>query len=823
MIRSAILSFYRSLLRHPLYAALNLLGLAFGIAVFILLSLFVRYETGYDRWLPDAERIYAVTYNTHARQAAHQPPRYVSARYVIDAVHDDFPDVIGTRLQGNYVNVRTGRRVYPEEIQLVDPNFFRIFDIPAIAGDRDAALRTPDGVILSERAARKYFERTDVVGETLYLREDGSTSMPVDARTVPEQAWRVLAVLSDAPANATVRFDIVRLYRPADRDPYWFAWGSQMHVRTYFKLDAQQHARLAAGLAAAIKAHSPYSPDTQAYFDRFFGDTEIRLLPFASEHLADIRVRQAVAAVETAGLLAFAVSLINSVNLATARAGLRAREVAIRKTAGATRMTLIVQFLSEALLLGVAALVIAFSLVELFLPIVNGLGHLALKLDYGEQLPTLAALACAVLAASALAGLYPAFVLSSFKSMRGWAVASMAGRHGRIVREALAVVQFATASAFFIIIAGFAAQIRHLETEPLGFSRDGLFLTDSLITRMMPVDRGLAIQAAWRRIPGVIAVASGPVPGRFFGAPHWPAHRQGQHGNVDTQMVWMSGDFFPAYRTKLLAGRALSAEDDLQRQGIDPVATVMDEAAITASTNIDVSAVRALGFASPAGAINQTVMIGSSAFHIVGVVADQHFAPPTQAKLPTLYVYSSHSVNESLGLIAYDGVDEATARRRIEAVWQASAAEVPFALTTAREALDYYYADDRRNTRLFTVGGVVAGLIGAIGLFGMAAFNTSARLQEIAVRKSFGASRRRVARLLILQLLRPVLIANVAAWPIGFVVLDGWLNTFADRVAMSPLFFMAGSALSLLIAVATVAGIAISAARTPPGEALRQI
>ena len=825
VIRSAILSLYRSLLRHPLYAALNLFGLAFGIAVFILLSLFVRFETSYDTWLPGADHIYAITYNAKLRQAADQPARYMSAAYALDAVHRRYPDLTGTQIRGDYMNVRIGSTVFAQEGLTVDRAFFHVFDIPVVAGNREAALDAPDGLILSERTARKYFGTADAIGRILTIRDDPGPMPSSSPMPNKEKSWRVLAVLRDAPANATLRFDVVRLRPPAPRGPFWFAWSSQFQIRTCFRLNAADRRRLAAGLVPALGAFPLDDELARPYFEHFFSDTEVALKPYASEHLANRHARRAVTAVDLAGLLAFVVSLINYVNLATARSGMRAREVAIRKAAGATRTRLVAQFLSEALLLGIAALAIAFSLVELSLPFLNRLGHLSLGLDYWRDGPILLALSAAVLAGSAIAGLYPALVLSGFYPAQGLSVATTpaGGRLGNIVREILAVVQFTAAAAFFIVIAGLAMQVRHMETAELGFARDRLLVSSALITRLLPPKRALAIQAAWRRTPGIVAVAAGPVPGRYFIAPRWQFRVSGRANEIEMQMAWMEGDFFTAYRTTQLAGRPLTADDDLGRKGINPVFADMPHARITANSVINLSAVRALGFVSPAAAVGRTFTLGQSVFRVVGVVADQRFKAPTQKQLPFMYVYSADCVVEADSIVAYDGVGEDTARRRLTAVWQTMAPDMPLDLQSNHDALDFYYADDRRNTRLFAMGGGIAGLLAAVGLFGMAAFNTSARVQEIGVRKSFGASRWRIVRLLMLQLLRPVLIANLVAWPIAFVMLDDWLTPFDDRIAISPLFFMVGSGLSLLIAVVTVLSVALAAARTPPGQALRQV
>ncbi|MBW8734261.1 MAG: ABC transporter permease, partial [Asticcacaulis sp.] len=321
MIRSALQSFYRSLLRHPLYAGINLLGLAFGIAVFILLSLFVQFETGYDTWLPGSDHVYTVTYNARIRKAEHQPARYMSAAYVLDAVRRLYPELTGTRIDGDYMNIRLGDRVVAEEGNSVDKAFFHVFDIPVIAGNREAALDAPDGLILSERMARKYFATTDVIGRTLIIRDEPGPLAIATKTANTEKPWRIMAVLRDAPANTTLRFDILRPRQTLADNAYWFAWSSQFHIRTYFRLDARDHRRLEAGLLPAIKAYPLDDNQASPYFKHFFDDTEIALQPYSSEHLADPRVRRAIAAVDMAGVLAFVVSLINYVNLATARGG----------------------------------------------------------------------------------------------------------------------------------------------------------------------------------------------------------------------------------------------------------------------------------------------------------------------------------------------------------------------------------------------------------------------------------------------------------------------------------------------------------------------
>lgn len=827
MIRQAFLSFYRSLTRHPLYAILNLLGLSFGIAVFIVLSLFVRFETSYDQWLPNAGHIYAVTGKFRTGPRSGNPPVYTSSGYMLDAVHAVRSDLVGTRIVPAYLNIRRNRTITEETGQIVDPTFFRIFDLPVIYGNRETVLTSPNTVAISERIARKYFGRSDAIGEYLDMT-DIMSELQFNAALPVETRWKVVAILRDIPGNSTLKADIVRLASPNLLNAYestfnWSSWGRLQYIRTAFLLpDAVAADRLGPVITNAMRAY-PLKQISGARVAKARGNIDTRLRPFTSEHLADPRLQTGLAVLGLTGILTFMVALINYVNLATARAGLRAREVAIRKTSGATYRELAAHFITEAVVTGAAAFAVALSMAELALPLINFISHLDLALGYFRDWQLLVGLSGAILAGSLAAGIYPAVVLSSYKPEASLVrVRSPDGRLGQGLRAGLATAQFVVATSFFIVVTGLGAQLHEIQASDLGFSRDNLLTTDSLVGSLPDDQMSVAVQAAWRRSPGIDAVTSGPAPGVYFASPDLefrlkPVSATG----VRMQMNWPAQDFFKVYGTPVLAGRAIGPSDDLVAFGFNPMRVSMVDMPITANIDINASAAEALGFQSLAQAVGHDISSGKAIFHIVGVVRDQRFQSPMDKTLPTLFAYNSLAFRDYETIIRYSGIDEATARSRLNAIWQKMTPDLPFSLHTMREFLDYYYANDRRNTRLFAIGGGVAGLIGAIGLFGMAAFNTSRRVHEIGIRKSMGASRWQIARLLVFQFLRPVLIANIIAWPVAYIILDTWLKQFDDRVAMSPLFFLAGSGLSLLIALVTVAGIAWTAASLSPAQALR--
>lgn len=825
MIRAAFLSFYRSLTRHPLYSALNLLGLSFGIAVFIVLSLFVRFETSYEQWLPNANRIYAIAHRLNFVGREKRPFSYTSAIYALEVIRAVQPGLVGTRIIPAYTIARHGTAISEERGQLVDREFFSVFDLPVLAGDRQKALAAPDGLILSERMARKYFGGTDVIGQRLYLREENYFGNAKEE----EKAWRVMAILKDVPANSNLKIDMIRAitaYGDVHELPaFWSRWGRGQEARVFVVLPFGESAdTLRQVSVSTLEAfHDPgvrYSRATRNI------RIEFDLRRFAGEHLSDDRLAAVVYGLAVTAGLVLVVAFINYINLATARMVVRTREMAARSVHGATPAHLAAQLVIEALLAGVLSQIVAFSLVEVGLPVLNRLGNLTLALDYGRDAGTVLALFTGVLFCCALASLVPAALMTGVRPRQliGGTRSFSGNRPGGVLRSSLSIVQFIVAGIFFILIIGFAAQLRHMQKSDLGFSRDNLLTTDAMIGSRALTTEFENVLRGWRSTPGIDAVTGGQVPGQYFMHPSCTV-RSGKTrggGYVTIAEEWTTGDFFKVYRTPLVTGRPSLASDDIAPQGVQVKDSVVDKKVI-ANVDLNVSAVKALGFASPEAAVGSDFSSGSADFHIVGVVTDQHFQGPTLTTEPTLYGVDSSKMFQWYTIIRYNGIGEAQARLRLQAVWDRFLPGKPVTFLTMRDQLDYYYRDDRRNTRLFAIGGGVAAFIGAVGLFGMAAFNTSARVHEIGIRKAQGASRGRILRLLMFQFLRPVLIANVIAWPIAYVVLDAWLKQFDDRVAMSPWFFLAGSGLSLLIAAVTVFGVAWSGASLSPAKALRQL
>jgi len=805
MNRFALLSLYRSLTRHKLYAALNIGGLAVGIAVFLVLGLYVRFETSFEKWLPDHDKIYVV------QTVWNLPGSPFNGRYpdtmggLLEQLQEDFPGTVGTRIWGGEGAGSVLRRgvATKEDVAEVDPSFFDVFDLPMVSGDGRRALADPSGAIISESLAHKYFGTSDPIGQTITASYQGP------------QTYRIGGVFRDLPANSDMKVSLLLpLIKGVERDS-WFHWGST-HLTTYLRFDTAAAARAyAQKLPAfvdrrALKDSGPNASKTEA----------LALLPLTEQHLASptgsvSSKKLTVVTLGLVGVLTLLIAIVNYVNLATARAGLRAREVAMRKVLGASRKALVTQFLGEAMLMvGIAALG-GLILAELGLPLVNAAGGLSLTIPYMVVVPALAVL---VVVVGALAGFYPALLLSRVPAAAVLASSRSpgGGRAGTRVREALVVFQFGMAIAFMIGTAILLVQTRHVRQADLGYQRDGLIILRSIADgNVAPAQRRAMVEAI-RALPGVQQVAlggdgpggSGTTNADNVALPGLP----GEGPNL--QWVDTGPGFFQVYGARLIAGRMFDParrEDDHQ----------MMDAAKNHNIIINRLGVKQLRFASPDAAIGKVVG-GNRPRTIIGVVDNLRFDTPRNPIAPTYFYFSGDPAKNypMIAAIRYTG-DPRTMLTSIRSVWQRMVPQVPFEGDTADNRLARYYKADEQATRLFAIGAGLAVLIGCVGLWGLASFNTARRVREIGIRKTLGASATDIVRLLVGQFLRPVLLANLIAWPLAFVAMRTWLAGFEDRVALSPLFFVGASLVAMLIAVLTVLGQSLRASRAAPAWALR--
>jgi putative ABC transport system permease protein len=809
---------FRSLIRSKAYTAINVFGLAVGIAACILIMVFVRHEFSYDAWLPNAERVYQLQ---SERVATDEPASFSQESFypAAAAIGQDFQEVeeaVGT-FRTRPIVMLDRQPVYAD-LLMVDPGFFDVLALPFVRGDARTALRNPDSLVLTQTEARRHFGDRDPIGRTVTVIRQG----------VPANL-RVTAVLRDLPDNSHLALSMVSRVTAAafpENPNALTAWNSipgPVYVRLRPGADAEAiNAALPAWEQRRIPRESTGSGE-MSRADRW----ALRLTNVRDIHLGRFQHSAFTEGGDPTTLLTFAivallilgVACVNFANLTTARASERAREVALRKVLGAQRHQLIAQFVGESLLLAAFAAVAALAAVELLLPVVSEFLDVDLAFAYFGSDGILLPVAALTLVVGAVGGFYPALYLSRFRP----ALVLKAGGSGEgygagRLRSALVIGQFAVSIGLMVCTAGVYAQTVHARTADAGYRRDGLLVVSNLgRAQVAPIAESLNREVAG--IPGVTAVGRSQITPGDGGRSLTHVELPGRPDPVGIGIYNVDDHFFAAMGTALRAGRLLSrnnAVDDATMLGGD------DPSALAArGFNVVVSeaGARQLGFASPLAAVGGQLRMDSIPMTIVGVVADIRYGSIREEVEPILYLLTTTD-HEAL-LVRFENRAPGEIRDQVGAVWRGRVPDVPFEAAFAEDLVAELYRADEGRGQLFALFAGLAIVIGCLGLYALAAFTAERRTKEIGLRKVLGARTRDIVRLLVWQFLRPVAIANLIAWPVAWWVLRDWLSGFTDRIAIDPAWFVAAGIIALVIATATIVGHAVRVSRTNPIHALR--
>lgn len=833
MWRNYLTMALRSLTKNRIYAFINLFGLTVGLAACVLILLYVRYERTYDAALPDADRAYQLQTYFHATQrGGEEKDMQLSAIVAGRALAKDFPQVEKVVWVRSFspVVIQDGQATEVGKLRMADDNLFDVLPFPFVRGSARTALPDAHSVALSESEAKRRFGDTDPIGKMLTIVDNTGD---VD--------YRVTAIFKDIPKNSSFSADMVARFdigtQFADRTDQLTRWGSQQgwnFVKLRKGADAQA---INAQLPAWEKRNIP---DEVVNGERFnAGDAmDLKLVDIRDVHLGKAQQfgltpgndRGTVTTFAVIALLVLGMASINFTNLATARASQRAREVALRKVLGATRTQLVVQFLAESTLLALLAMLSALTLVELLLPAFNAFLDADIGMRYsGKQSVLLPALVL-VLVVGTAGGLYPALYLSRFqparilKANKSAADAEGSGR----LRNILVVAQFAVSIGLIVCTAVIYSQTRYAQTLDAGYKREGLLQVGNLGFRGVSPEQSQALVERIRRVPGVEAAARTQIAVSPNGNSAADFFLPGATSSVSLGAYGIETGFFEAMGMRLLAGRFLS-----DAQGKDdattpfPVDLAAERALAQRGINVVIteSAARRLGFRAPQDAIGKEMRgtltvpeVGLIPSTIVGVVSDARFRSLREPIQPIVYVMQK--VGFAQVAVRYRGVP-AEVRKRIEDVWHQLIPLVPFSADFAEDLVREQYQQEIARGQLFAAFSVLTVVIGCLGLFGLAVFTAERRTKEIGIRKVLGASTRDIVRLLVWQFSRPVLIANLVAWPVAWWLMRDWLNGFDTRIALTPVPFVAAGLIAMAIAVATVASQSIRVARTNPVHALR--
>ncbi|MDP8914406.1 MAG: ABC transporter permease [Pseudomonadota bacterium] len=814
---------FRSLTKARTYAFINVFGLALGLAACLLILLYVRYETSYDEWLPDHERIYQVQATWHEPG---QPvtPNQSSPQPVRDTIASGFPQIeaVTVAQQGRLQIVRGGQPIFVDELY-VDPSFFEIFKLEFLRGSPKTALPNVTSIVFTETEAMKQFGTLDVIGKVVSERTgDGET-----------YDYRVTGVIKDLPKNSHMKLATIARYNPVPEERQsWGAMGQYHYVKLRPGADVKA---INAALPAWEKRVIP--PETIDGKTASRADImDLKLVNVSDIHLGEAQRgamtpgndARTVATFSIVAVLILGMACINFINLATARAGQRAREVALRKVLGASRRQLVVQFMGESLMLVGIAMLVALAIAELAVPVLGAYLNIDLGFDYfgegGFLLPVLGL----VVLVGIVSGLYPALYLSRFqpaqvlKANKSSADPQGSGR----LRAVLVVTQFAISIGLIVCTAVVYSQTRFIETIDPGFEREGLIQVEGGFR----LNRGDNYDAAKRelsRIPGVVSVARTNLGVAATNKSIMAARPPGGAEITDVGVYRVDPEFFATMGMRLLDGRLLSerfANDLVVRPAEGAAAQGPSLATRGLNIVINRKAAQNFGFHDPAQILGKQAKVGIDGEEmvpstVVGVVEDTRIRTARDEIEPLIFTYDPARTSQIM--IRYRGAMPSEVMKNVQRVWTRFIPDIAFEGAFTEDLIAELYEGDRRRGAIFAGFAVLAVMISCLGLFGLASFTTERRTKEIGIRKVLGASARDIVRLLTWQFSKPVVIANLIAWPVAWWAMRDWLNTFDIQIDLGPGPFLLAGLLALSIAVGTVAGHAFKVARANPIHALR--
>jgi putative ABC transport system permease protein len=797
MFRNYLKTAFRNLWRHRVFSGINLLGLAVGMASYLLITRYVAFERSYDAFNTKADRIYRIDCDTKTETEV--LPTGLTAGPTGPSIKTNFPEVEQqVRIDFNSFLVQNGTKRFQENsVIAADSTLFDIFTFPFVKGDPATALKYPFDCVLSEAGAKKYFGSEDPVGQS--LRFDGKYTI------------RITGVIKDIPENAQFHGDIFLSMSTFSRLNPHFAegWGN-FNWFTYLLLRPGANA---ARLQTALK---PFVNKQTEDITKAIGMSYILWLqPLRDVHLGPTLHMYGVGEptgsmtnvtiFSVVAIFILVIACINFVNLTTARAAERAREVGIRKAIGAARTQLTLQFLGESILLCLFAFVLALGLCNILQPVFTGLLDKNIPLNTGHDAYIFELFGISV-GIGVLAGVYPALVLSAFDP-----IAVLKGRFastgkGLLMRRALVVFQFTISTALIIGIIVVYGQLRYMQNQDLGFKKDQIvainFYGDSAVQANQElIRRELAAQ------PGVKGVTfSSNEPGTDPN--NWylqVANPSGKMQGINLNFYVVDFDYFSRFGMRMAAGRTFSPEYTTD----STKAIVINEAAA-----------RSLGYTDPTKALGKKYNMWGVDGTIVGIAKDFHYRGLQEAINPLGFRVMNPGFYSIIS-VGIDGGQIPSTLAALEQRWKELAPQRPFQYSFVDQDFAKLYSSEDRFQRVFLYFGLLAIFISCLGLLGLAAYSTIQRTKEIGIRKVIGASVPGIVALLSKEFLVLVFLALLIASPIAWFAMHSWLESFAYRTTIAWWVFPLAAGAAVLITFLTVGFHSIKAAVTNPVKALR--
>ena len=797
MLKNYLKITWRNFIRYKMYTTINILGLAIGLSACILIFLWVQDELSYDTFHSKSDRIFRT-----------------EQRYLYNDVPEQWPitsGAYGPTLMGEYPEIIDYARIWRQsyrikdyrnnvdqyDIVLTDNSIFTMFDFSLIEGDKNSALKNPETVVLTPEKAIVLFGTEDVIGKTLQV-EWGDDYLNL----------KVTGLLEPVPYNSHAQFDVAISISTMDAGERLttFNWN---FLYTYVLISGNSSvAELEPKLNSFMFKHrfSPEALKARGVTEETMDDwvklilkpvTDIHLHPCQEWEIGPQGNESSVYMFSAIAVLILLIACINFVNLTTARARKKAKEVGMRKAIGAYTHQLWKQFLSESVIITLVALTIALIAVAMVLPFFNSLSGKVLTLSFVFNWEYLSLVIAITVLTGLLAGLYPAIYLSSFTPTEIFRSGEIEGKGKSFFRKYMVVTQFVISIGLIISTITINDQMKYIQTKSLGFDKENVIIIPAVNKTIRKNYEALRNRLLETSSVKYVASSTRTPGDNQYGDQSYQMSESDK--NVNLTFMVVDYDFVDTYGIELLSGRNFSRD-----YGTDTTGTfIINEAALN---KYEVSADEIL---------NRTL----NRSKVVGVIKDFHFKSLHKEVEPLVLILDENSV-DYISVRLNPGNFRNTLDE-IETVWNEVNPGQDFRFTFIDERLNDQYAAEIKTGNLFMIFSILSIFVACLGLFGLAAFTTEEKTKEIGIRKVLGASVANVSMSLLKQFTKWVIVANIIAWPIGYYIMSEWLQDFAYRTNMQITTFVLAALLAFLIAAATVSYQSVKAALANPVKSLK--
>ena len=801
---------FRNISKNKVYSGLNILGLAFGLAACLFIYQYVSFECSYDAFHQNYENLYRVQYEVY--RGENPEPELRSAASVPRVgpfMKEKMPQVLGfaRAMPTSGVVQYEAKQFSEEKMYFVDPSFFEIFNFPMIEGDPQTALLEPYSAVISQSMAKRYFGNSSPIGKKLEI--DG------------KHVVVITGIVADVPANSHISFDFLGSYatvnaisKEGDEIPTESSWG-WYDFYTYILLAPDtDHYEFNALFQEVLNERHREEYEKYEYHQAFPLQpiTDIHLY---SNLLDEINLEEmgdgdSIVFLSIIAIFILVIAWINYINLATARAIDRAKEVGVRKTMGAQRRQLIFQFLSESLVIYILSCTLAITIVLAGTTFFNDITGSQLDLHFFQSIQFWVSFGLLSIGSVLLAGIYPALVLSSFRPASVLKGRGHSGSSGKSLRQILVVIQFAASVSLIAGTITVYSQMEYMQHKDLGFDIDNtlvvrgpnVFRADSLLE-----STAASFKNEMLSLPEVQHFGVGSnVPGWQIS---WSSGiKLASEGNERFQTIDNVGihyEYFSTYGIEVVAGR--NYEPSFRS---DSSALILNEAGI-----------KYLGFRNAEEAINQKVTYWGETKTIIGVVNNYNQMSLKKEVVPLAFSLVSENRNYFFTLKLHDQVDRQSLLEKIEVSYQSFFPGNPVDYFFLNDFYNRQYANEDTFGKVFSLFSGFAIFVACLGLFGLSSYSALKRTKEIGIRKTLGASISNIVVLLSREYLLLIAIANILSWPLIYFIMSRWLENFTARITIGPMIFVVSGACVFFIAMVATGSKTVATAKSNPIKSLR--